>query len=66
MKNVDFFFNKMLPKKLIVFSIASIALFMQLITGTEWTIIAGVYLGLNMTGKAIQLLPKKKKNGEEK
>lgn len=60
MKGLDFFFNKLLPKKLIVFSIASIALFMELISGTEWTIIAGIYLGLNMTGKAIQLIPKKK------
>ena len=59
MKGLDFFFNKMLPKKLIVFSIASIALFMGLISGTEWTVIAGIYLGLNMTGKAIQLIPKK-------
>jgi len=59
-KAFDFFFNKMLPKKLIVFSIASIALFMGLITGTEWTIIAGIYLGLNLTGKAIQLIPHKK------
>lgn len=61
MKVLDFFFNKMLPKKLIVFSIASIALFMDLISGTEWTIIAGIYLGLNMTGKAIALIPKEKK-----
>jgi len=59
MNKLDFFFNKMLPKKLIVFTIASIALFMKLISGTEWTVVAGIYLGLNMTGKAIQLLPKK-------
>ena len=64
MKTLDFIFNKMLPKKLIVFSIASIALFMKLISGTEWTVIAGIYLGLNMTGKAIQLIPTKKE--EEK
>lgn len=59
MKRLDFFFNKMLPKKFIVFSIATTALFMELIDGTQWTIIAGIYLGLNMTGKAISLIPKK-------
>lgn len=59
MSKLDFFFNKMLPKKFLVFSIATTALFMNLIDGTQWTIIAGVYLGLNMTGKAINLIPKK-------
>ncbi len=61
MNKWDFFFNKMLPKKFLVFTVATIGLFLKLINGQQWTIIAGVYLGLNITGKAIQLLPKKDK-----
>ena len=63
MKGLDFFFNKMLPKKLIVFTIATIALFMKLIDGMQWTVIAGVYLGLNMTGHAITAI--KSKEGDK-
>jgi len=63
MKDLDFFFNKMLPKKLIVFTIATIALFMKLIDGMQWTIISGVYLGLNMTGHAITAI--KSKEGDK-
>lgn len=61
MKGLDFFFNKLIPKKFLVFSIATIALFLELIDGGQWTIIAGLYLGINMTGKAISLIPKKEK-----
>ena len=57
MKGLDFFFNKMIPKKFLVFTIATIGLFMELITGQEWTIIAGIYLGLNV---AKALIPKEK------
>ena len=44
----DFFFNKMLPKKFIVFTIATIALFMKLLNGQQWTIVAGIYIGGNV------------------
>jgi len=66
MNKWDFFFNKMIPKKFIVFTLATIALFMKLIDGGQWTIIAGVYLGINITGKAIQLLPNKEKKDGKK
>jgi len=48
MNKLDFFFNKLLPKKFIVFTIATIALFMKLLDGQGWTIIAGIYIGGNV------------------
>lgn len=45
---IDFFFNKLLPKKLIVFAIATIGLFMGLLNGQQWTIVAGIYIGGNV------------------
>ncbi len=48
MNKIDFFFNKLLPKKFIVFVIATIGLFMHLLNGPQWTIVAGIYIGGNV------------------
>lgn len=48
---IDYFFNKVVPKKLIVWITATIALFMKLIDGNVWGIITGIYLGVNIIGK---------------
>ncbi len=53
MNKLDFFFNKLLPKKFIVFTIATIGLFLGLINGSSWTIIAGAYIGGNIGAKLI-------------
>lgn len=41
---VDLILGKTMSKKLTVFIIASIALFQSKLTGTEWTVIAGIYV----------------------
>lgn len=48
---MDFFFNKAIPKKLIVWIVATIALFMGYIDGWTWMILTGIYLGANIVGK---------------
>ena len=50
---LDFFFNKMLPKKLIVFTVATVLVFMDKISGDWWGIMASVYTGVNLLQKAI-------------
>jgi len=50
-QGIDFFFNKLLPKKFIVFIVACILVFMDKITGEQWFWIAGIYIGMNVTGK---------------
>ena len=45
---VDFFFNKVLPKKFMVFSVATILVFMGKITGEWWFYIAIAYFGVNI------------------
>ena len=42
---VDRYLGKGISKKLMVFVIASIALFIGKLTSTDWVIIAGIYIG---------------------
>lgn len=42
---VDRYLGKGISKKLTVFIIASIALFKGILTGTDWVIISGIYIG---------------------
>lgn len=58
-EKIDFAFNKMLPKKFIVFAVATVMAFMGKIDGFQWFIIAGAYLGVNV----IQHYAKKQFNG---
>ena len=48
---LDYFFNKVLPKKFIVFVAASVFLVLGLITGEHWFWIAVTYSGANVVGK---------------
>ena len=41
---VDFVLGRTMSKKLTVFIVATVALWQNLITGTEWSIFAGVYV----------------------
>jgi hypothetical protein len=66
MKNIDFFFNKVLPKKFIVFTIATVGLFLKLITGDQWVTIAWVYLGVNVVKGVITLINDMRKSSEKK
>jgi lipopolysaccharide export LptBFGC system permease protein LptF len=54
---IDKYFGKAISKTFMVFIIATIALFTTKLTGSEWTIIAGVYIG---TIKATETLLKLK------
>jgi hypothetical protein len=49
----DFVFNKMLPKKLIVFTVATVLVFGDKISGDMWGYIALTYLGVNLLRHAI-------------
>lgn len=42
---IDRYLGKGISKKLMVFIIASIALFIGKLTSTDWVIIAGIYIG---------------------
>ena len=41
---VDWILSKIISRKFIVFIVATIALWKQLISGTEWSVFAGVYV----------------------
>ncbi len=47
-KKLDTFFNKIIPKKLLIMLIATVLVFMNKIDGFQWFIIAGAYLGVNV------------------
>ena len=42
---IDRYLSKGISKKLMVFLIASVALFKDKLTGTDWVIISGIYIG---------------------
>lgn len=58
-RTIDWFFNKAMPKKFIVFVVATIALFLGLIGGDLWAYISMIYLGSNMIAKFAGAIGKK-------
>jgi hypothetical protein len=50
-ENIDFFFNKVIPKKLLVFIVATILIFDNKLSGDMWGFIAMIYLGTNVLQK---------------
>lgn len=44
-QQVDAIVNRYVSRKLMVFVVASIGLFSQTLTSSDWVIIAGVYIG---------------------
>ena len=59
MKAWDFIFNKLIPKKFVVFLIATVALFMKLIDGQSWMIVSVLYIGGNTVAKFVNIKGKK-------
>lgn len=53
---IDWILNKVLPKKFLVFVIATIALFMGLVPGEFWGYIAMFYIGGNALAKFAEAL----------
>lgn len=58
---IDFFFNKMLPKKLIVVTIATIIVFMKIEPPAEYWYILMAYFGVNIAGTITKNLTSKEK-----
>ena len=59
MYKIDFFFNKVVPKKFIVFIIATLFAFpFNIITGGQWMILACAYFGINYGQKILERLSK--------
>ena len=48
---IDTFFNKVLPKKFIVFMVACYLIFEGKLSGDMWAYIAMIYIGLNVVQK---------------
>jgi len=59
-EKIDLFFNKILPKKFIVFVIATGALWVDKINGEQWFYISIAYLGGNVLAKVPNMLESKK------
>jgi hypothetical protein len=57
-KRIDFIFNKVLPKKLVVWIVATILVWNKLIPGDLWCYITMIYLGVNVAQK-FSILDKK-------
>lgn len=55
---VDWFLNKVIPKKFLVFVIATVALFAALIPGEIWGYIAMFYIGGNALSKFAEAMKK--------
>ena len=53
-ENVDWFFNKLLPKKLIVVIISTIIVANQLVVPVEYWYILMVYVGGNVVAKFVK------------
>lgn len=55
---LDWVLNKLLPKKFLVFVIATVALFMALLPGELWGYIAMFYIGGNALAKFAEAMKK--------
>lgn len=44
---VDYFFNKVLPKKFLIIAFATAFVFMDLLSGDMWAYLAMIYMGTN-------------------
>ncbi len=56
---IDFFFNKLLPKKLLVFVIATIIVLKGINAPSEYWYVLMAYMGVNIAGKFAGVLGKK-------
>ena len=58
-KGIDYFFNKLLPKKLLVFVIATIIVLKKIEAPTEYWYVLMSYMGVNIAGKFAAAIGKK-------
>jgi len=57
-EKIDLFLNKWVSRKLMVFSIASVALFTGSIASNDWVIVATAYISLQGVTDIVQKLQK--------
>ncbi len=56
---IDKYLNKAVSKTLSVTAIATVALFMDKLSGTEWTVIATAYIGITKFSETVLSLKDK-------
>ena len=65
MRNLDVLVNKWISRKLLVFLVASIGLFTNNITSSDWVIVATVYISVQSITDSVNELFKSRRNGGE-
>lgn len=62
MRNLDGLVNKWISRKLLVFVVASVGLFTNNITSSDWVIVATVYISVQSITDSVKELFKSKQN----
>ncbi len=62
---IDYFFNKLLPKKAIVITVATVMVFKQIDVPTEYWYILMAYFGVNVAGKFAGVLGGSDRSGDK-
>lgn len=65
MRNLDGLVNKWISRKLLVFLVASVGLFTNNITSSDWVIVATVYISVQSITDSVKELFKSRQNGGE-
>ena len=58
-KGIDFFFNKIIPKKLLVVIIATVIVLKEITAPEEYWLILMAYFGVNITGNIARTIKSK-------
>lgn len=64
-EKIDFFLRKWISRKLTVFTVASFGLFNDVITSTDWVIVATSYIAIEGVSNVVERLMKAKQNSYE-
>ena len=61
-EKIDLFLNKWVSRKLTVFAVASVGLFSNVVTSTDWVIVATSYIAIEGVTSIVERLYKIKTN----
>jgi hypothetical protein len=64
-ERIDFFLRKWISRKLTVFIVASFGLFSEVITSTDWVIVATSYIAIEGVSSVVERLMKAKQTSYE-
>lgn len=64
-ERIDFFLRKWISRKLTVFIVASFGLFSEVITSTDWVIVATSYIAIEGVSNVVERLMKTKQTSYE-